>query len=335
MNHQDANKGNRFCHNCGKPMVIKEKLSGEDKGKKFWVCTGFNECKTATLHEENRIKPVVIKAGAKPKKLEKTDEKSSTAGTVLSAALGVMLAGIIYSMVTQIEYNPTSWIFGDTSKVTDPYFIPMAKTAATDPPTGPTNQPKQENLNQQQPVMEHIPEKKISSGDFYQYRDKNGNIAFTDNRASIPREAEAKNWNGTSTGAKIEVLKGQGRETQVLVERDRVYVPVKIRSAGIEKELLLLLDTGATSLVIYQDSASGIRLNNVKNSSATLANGIQVHQLAGSVDYVSVGPAVARDFEIRVMQQVGQKDHQGLLGMNFLKNFHYTLDMNRKIIRWN
>jgi len=36
----------KFCPNCKKEMKIKEKLSGEDKGKKFWVCTGYPECKT-------------------------------------------------------------------------------------------------------------------------------------------------------------------------------------------------------------------------------------------------------------------------------------------------
>lgn len=333
MNHQDANRGNRFCHNCGKPMVIKEKLSGEDKGKKFWVCTGFNECKTAILHEEQKKKPAAIKAGLKPKRIERPEEKSTTAGKILSAAIGVMLAGIIYSMITQIEYNPTSWIFGDTSKVTDPYFIPMAKPD-TDQPPPPDQQTTEQNQTQPK-IMEHIPQQRVNNGEYYQYKEKNGVTSFTDNQKSIPQGAEAKNWNGSSTDGKFEVLKGQGRETPIIVERDQVYVPVKIRSAGIEKDLLLLLDTGATSLVIYQDAAPGIRLTNAKNSYATLANGSQVQQLAGNVDSVSVGPAIARNFEIRVMQQIGQKGHQGLLGMNFLKNYHYTLDMNQKVIRWN
>jgi hypothetical protein len=37
----------KICPNCKKKMNIKEKLSGEDKGKKFWVCTGYPECKTS------------------------------------------------------------------------------------------------------------------------------------------------------------------------------------------------------------------------------------------------------------------------------------------------
>lgn len=274
-----------------------------------------------------------FKAGRKTRGIERTREKDTLPGRILSAAVLILAAGIFYSMVSQAGYNPAKWIFGDTSKVTDPYFIPMAKTPNDQPPAA---DPQQQTTpeNQIRPVMEHIPQQRMNNGEYYQYKDKNGVVSFTDNRTSIPAGAESKNWNGSPTGAKFEVLK-QGRETQVIVERDRVLVPVKIRSAGIERELLLLLDTGATGVMIYQDVAPGIRLNNIRNGSATMANGSQVHQLAGNVDSVSVGPAIARDFEIRVMQQVGEKDHQGLLGMSFLKNFHYTLDMNRKIIRWN
>lgn len=275
-----------------------------------------------------------FKAGRKIRKLERKEERDTLPGRILSAAVIILAAGIFYSMVSQAGYNPAKWIFGDTSKVTDPYFIPMAKTPPDQPPPADPQQqtpPEQQN----QPIMEHIPQQRVNNGDYYQYKDKNGVVSFTDNRASIPQGADAKNWNGTVTGGKFEVLKGRGRETQIVVDRDRVYVPVRIRSAGVERDLLLLLDTGATSLVVYQDSIPGLRLNNVKNSYATLANGSQVQQLAGNVDSVSVGPAIARDFEIRIMQQVGQKDHQGLLGMAFLKKFHYTLDMNRKVLRWN
>ena len=250
-----------------------------------------------------------FKAGRKTIKLERKGEKDTLPGRILSAAVLILAAGIFYSMVSQAGYNPAKWIFGDTSKVTDPYFIPMAKTTNEQPPAADPQQqttPEQQN----QPIMEYIPQQRVNNGEYYQYKDKNGIVSFTDNRTSIPAGAEAKNWNGSSTGGKFEVLK-QGRETQVIVERDRVLVPVKIRSDDIEKDLLLLLDTGATSLVVYQDAIPGIRINNIKNSSATLANGSQVQQLAGNVDSVSVGPAIARDFEIRVMQQTGEKTHKG------------------------
>lgn len=329
MNHQGAKNGNRFCHNCGMPMVIKEKLSGEDKGKKFWVCTGFKECKTFERCTENE-RTRKITAGKRPRPVLPWKEKSEKEKIIQVCMMAITAAAITAAVFST---DLTYMVFGDTSKVTDPYFIPMVKTQTDQPtPEDPQQQPPPEQQNQ--PVMEHIPQQRVNNGEYYQYKDKNGVVSFTDNRTSIPAGAEAKNWNGTATGGKFEILQ-RGRETQVIVERDRVLVPVKIRSAGVERNLLLLLDTGATSLVVYQDAIPGLRMNNVKNSSARLANGSQVHQLAGNVDSVSVGAAIARDFEINVMQQVGEKDHQGLLGMSFLKNFHYTLDMNRKVIRWN
>lgn len=275
-----------------------------------------------------------FKAGKGPSRTPRDTAGSNAIGYIWITAVVIVVTVIIYVLFSQAGYNPTGWVFGDTSKVKQPYFIPTSKTTTYQ--QTPTEDPQIKTpTEQRQAIMEHIPQQRANNGEYYQYKDKNGVVSFTDNQASIPADAEAKNWNGSHTNAKIEVLKGQGRETRVTVENDRVYVPVKIRSAGAERNLLLLMDTGATSLVVYQDAITGIKLSSVKNSSATLANGIQVHQLAGNVDSVSIGPAVARDFEIRVMQQTGQKDHQGLLGMSFLKNFHYTLDMNRKIIRWN
>lgn len=275
-----------------------------------------------------------ISAGRENKNQKEDNKKKDreiVAGIILLSGIMVLIVGIGSSILNSITFDATKLVFGDINNVKNQHITPMAKVNTNQPP-----QPDQPNENQPQPqIMEHIPEKKVNNGEYYQYRDKNGVISFTDNKSSIPPGAEAKNWNGLPTGEEFEIIKGKGRETPIIVEKDRVYVPVKIRSAGIERDLLLLLDTGATSVVIYQDEASGIRLNNIKNGSATLANGSQVQQLVGTVDLVSVGQAVARNFEIRIMQQIGQKDHQGLLGMNFLKNFHYTLDMNRKIIRWN
>jgi len=252
--------------------------------------------------------------------------------------VSILLSGLVavaiiigVRMLIGFEYNPSRWVFGE-----------IGSRAATSPP--PPNLPSYPQLPQQlaekqpQPVIEHIGEKpKLAPGSLYQYKDKDGIVSFTDNPASIPKgtEAQARNWNGTLTGPKIEVKQGVSRETQIVVKDDQVFVPVKISSNGRENNLWLLLDTGATGITVYNNAVDGFYMANVRRGVSTLADGRRINNVTGTVESVSVGPAIVRNADITILPQAGSQNHQGLLGMRFLKNFHYTLDMGRQIIRWN
>lgn len=271
------------------------------------------------------------KAGEEPK-----TSKGEIVGHIFGLCAFIFVIALSVPIFKQVEYNPAQWVFGKVKNPEEQHFIPMVKPEAY-------SQAKQENIKESKkveveqkttaPIIENIPEKR-SYGGMYQYTDKDGIISFTDNPANVPKnvDAQARSWAGSR---KIEVRQGSGRETAIIAERDRVYVPVTIRSAGRSKEVLLLLDTGATSTTLYSQAAAGVSLANARHGRATLADGRVVGNITGEVEAVEVGPAVARGISISIMQQSGQKDHQGLLGMNFLKNFHYTLDLNRKVIRWN
>lgn len=264
-------------------------------------------------------------------------ENEKIVGYIVATCLVVIFGGLTLPIFRQAEFDPVKMVFGDISKVKDQHFIPMAQTPEQEAYTAQKPEEVQRQVVVQPtpaPVMEHIPEKKPGPGEMYQYTDKNGVLSFTDNPASVPKNAEVqtRTWAGSR---KIEVRQGSARETAIIAERDRVYVPVTIRSAGRSKEVLLLLDTGATNTMIYSHAAEGLSLANARQGRATLADGRVVANVTGEVEAVEVGPAVARGINISIMSNVGDKDHQGLLGMNFLKNFHYTLDLNRKVIRWN
>lgn len=267
------------------------------------------------------------KAGEEPK-----TSKGEIVGHIIGLCVLVFIIGSMVPALRQAKYNPVQWVFGNVKNQEEQYFIPMVKPSETYTPANGVKTEQKTPANTQ--VMEHIPERKPTSGEMYQYTDKDGVISFTDNAANVPKnvDVQARSWAGSR---KIEVRQGSGRETAIIAERDRVYVPVTIRSAGRSKEVLLLLDTGATSTTLYSQAAEGVSLANARHGRATLADGRVVENITGEVEAVEVGPAVARGMSVSIMQQTGQKDHQGLLGMNFLKNFHYTLDLNRKVIRWN
>lgn len=270
------------------------------------------------------------KAGEEPK-----TTKGQIVGHIFGVCVFLLIIILVVPMYRQAEYNPVQWVFGNVQNPEKQHFIPMVKPETYAPANvehirAETEQKTPEPAQ----VMEHIPERKPTSGEMYQYTDKDGVISFTDNPANVPKnvDVQARSWAGSR---KIEVRQGSGRETAIIAEKDRVYVPVTIRSAGRSKEVLLLLDTGATSTMLYNHAAEGVSLANARHGRATLADGRVVGNITGEVETVEVGPAVAQGMSISIMQQTGQKDHQGLLGMNFLKNFHYTLDLNRKVIRWN
>ena len=54
------------------------------------------------------------------------------------------------------------------------------------------------------------------------------------------------------------------------------------------------------------------------------------------VDYLAVGPRLKYDAEIAIMPSSNGAiaDFDGMLGMNFLGDFSYRLDVNNQTIEW-
>jgi hypothetical protein len=129
---------------------------------------------------------------------------------------------------------------------------------------------------------------------------------------------------------------GTVSETPVLIKDNRVFVPVVLGYDDHEIETTLIFDTGAGSIVLHEDTARQLGIEEARTSSGEGVGGIKIDTQVIRLAYVRVGPHRKKNLRADIIAYEGNPDddYNGLLGMNFIRGLDYTIDFDRQVIRW-
>jgi len=172
----------------------------------------------------------------------------------------------------------------------------------------------------------------VAHADFFQYTDQDGTVVMVDDEGKIPAKYR-KQTRTTKADAGV-----ASKTTAVRVKNNnQVFVPVRISYRNTVVDAWLLMDTGATSTVISTDLADrlGIKPASTERRLSQVADGSVVQAYRTRVDFMAVGPKTKLNAEVSILPSNGPgMGFDGLLGMNFLGDFPYRLDMNTHVIEW-
>ena len=125
-------------------------------------------------------------------------------------------------------------------------------------------------------------------------------------------------------------------ETEIFIIDNHVIVPVTLAYKQKIVQARLLLDTGSTNITLHKDITKKLSIKNPQKGTIRVAGGELIDAEAVILDSVTVGPHTKKNLVAGIIEHLGPDvAFDGLLGMNFLKNYHYSIDFENQMLRWN
>jgi clan AA aspartic protease (TIGR02281 family) len=123
--------------------------------------------------------------------------------------------------------------------------------------------------------------------------------------------------------------------TRIVINGRQILVPVTINNGSKKVQAILLLDTGATTVALHSDLAQKLRLKPQKKAMVEVAGGKKIEMGVSVLSSIKVGSIEKKDISVCIIDSLhGSKAYQGLLGMNFLGDVNYRIDIKKQLMIW-
>ncbi len=156
-----------------------------------------------------------------------------------------------------------------------------------------------------------------------------------------PGEKERMVYLEPSRKTPMEVINDDGisssdLETQIVIKNNKVFVPVVLGYQDNEIETNLIFDTGAGTIVLHQNVADRLGIDESTQAKGRGVGGIEINTKVAQLNYVKVGPHKKENLRADIIEYQGPEDenYNGLLGMSFLRGLKYEIDFENQIIKW-